>query len=159
MPINPCSTPHLVKGTSTIRIINNGRSPIGRASARIGTGHVNTSSKFRDQLVTNLGTRVLWRPTEVSQRRMNWTKLTQPIQCKSHTNPPIYQLKVNHALTKVMPIQCQSWKNLKIHHQFHHHLQSTKPMSVPVQSTQLSHRSMTNNPPNCINSRHSNQLN
>ena len=39
---------------------------------------------------------------------MNWTKLTQPIQCKSHTNPPIYQLKVNHALTKVMPIQCQS---------------------------------------------------
>ena len=61
-----------------------------------------------DQLVTNLGTRVLWRPTEVSRRRMNWTKLTQPIQCKSHTNPPIYQLKVNHALTKVMPIQCQS---------------------------------------------------
>ena len=32
---------------------------------------VNPSSKFGDQLATNLGTRVLWRPTEVSWRRTN----------------------------------------------------------------------------------------
>ena len=59
--------PHLVKGTtSTIWIIDTGRSLIGKASARIGTGHFNPATKTGDQLVTNLGTRLLWGPTEVS---------------------------------------------------------------------------------------------
>ena len=63
---NPNLIPHLVKGTSTIWIINTGRSQIGRASERIGTGNVNPATKAGDQLVTNLATRLLWGPTEVS---------------------------------------------------------------------------------------------
>ena len=39
---------------------------------------------------------------------MNWTKLTQPLQCKTHNYPHICQLKVNHASTNIMPIHCLS---------------------------------------------------
>ena len=49
-----------------IWIINTGRSLIGKASPRIGTGNVDPATKTGDQLVTNLGTRLLWGPTEVS---------------------------------------------------------------------------------------------
>ena len=97
-----------INPSSNLWTIDNRRSPIDRASAQIGTGHVNLSSIYRqsigDQLVTNLGTRVLWRPTEVSSRRTNRAALGLSNRSKQRNDSP----NGSPSSANTMPIQCQS---------------------------------------------------
>ena len=57
-----------------------------------------------DQLVTNLGTRVLWRPTEVSSRRTNRAALGLSNRSKQRNDSP----NGSPSSANTMPIQCQS---------------------------------------------------
>ena len=57
-----------------------------------------------DQLVTNLGTRVLWRPTEVSPRRTNRTALGLSNRSQQRNDSP----NRSQSSANMMPIRCKS---------------------------------------------------
>ena len=60
--------------------------------------------EFRDQLVTNLGTSVLWGPIEVSQRRT-----IQAIKFWSHANPSDYPQPIHQSIGNPRPIWIWIW--------------------------------------------------
>ena len=88
-----------------------------------------------DQLVTNLGTRVLWRPTEVSSRRTNRAALGLSNRSKQRNDSP------NGSPSSANPLQCkinqkpmgyQSW-----------HPQSANPFKCEAKPTHTSQSSQS----------------